>query len=331
MTSIALPKETAQETPRGKKAPVSKSRSRRAVREARTAWIFMAPFTILFLFIFVVPILVSIYQSFFQVKVVGGGPFGGGESTNVFVGFENFAYVLTSSGFWTGIGRVVLYTALQVPVMIILALALALLIDSKVLRHVSGFRLGYFLPYAVPGVVAAIMWMYIYTPTVSPLHSLFELFGWEFPINFFGEHMILASMANMTTWTFAGYNMLIFLAALQAIPGDLYEAARLDGATGWQIIRHIKIPMVRGAALLAILLSIVGTIQLYNEPQIMSTANRWMGPDYVPMMMALNTAKDNMTPSGTGPASAIAIVMALIAGVLAVGYFLAERKVNGND
>lgn len=331
MTSQALPKESAKGTSRGKKESVSKSKSRRAAREARTGWIFMAPFTILFIFIFVVPILVSIYQSFFQQKVVGGGPFGGGETQNVFVGFDNFIYVLTSEGFWAGIGRVLVYTALQVPVMIILALALALLIDSKVLRRVSVFRLGYFLPYAVPGVVAAIMWMYIYTPAVSPLHSVFDIFGWEFPVDFFSEHMILASMANMTTWTFAGYNMLIFLAALQAIPGDLYEAARLDGATGWQIIRHIKIPMVRGAALLAILLSIVGTIQLYNEPQIMSTTNRWMGPDYVPMMMALNTAKDNMTPSGTGPASAIAIVMALIAGVLAVGYFLAERKVNGNE
>ena len=331
MTSLALPKESAKGNLHGKDDTASRSKSRRAAREARTGWIFMAPFTILFMFIFIVPILVSIYQSFFQQKVVGGGPFGGGESQNVFVGFDNFIYVLTSNGFWTGIGRVLIYTAFQVPIMIGLALALALLVDSKILRHVSAFRLGYFLPYAVPGVVAAIMWMYIYTPTVSPLHSIFDLFGWDFPINFFGEHMILASMANMTTWTFAGYNMLIFLAALQAVPNDLYEAARLDGATGWQIIRHIKIPMVRGAALLAILLSIVGTIQLYNEPEIMSTTNTWMGPDYVPMMMALNTAKDAMTPSGTGPASAIAIVMSLIAGVLAVGYFLAERKVNGND
>lgn len=289
----------------------------------------MAPFALLFTFIFVIPIVVSIYQSFFQEKVVGGGPFGGGESQSVFVGFDNFAYVLTSNGFWDGMGRVLLYTALQVPIMIGLALFMALLIDSAIIRRAGTFSLGYFLPYAVPGVVAAIMWLYIYTPTVSPLHSLADLLGFDIPVNFFGQNFILVSMANMTTWTFAGYNMLIFLAALQAIPRELYEAARIDGATGWQIIRHIKIPMVRGAALLAILLSIVGTIQLYNEPEVMSTANAWMGPDYVPMMMALNTAKGFMTPSGNGPASAIAIVMALIAGTLAVGYFLIERKVNG--
>ena len=80
-------------------------------------------------------------------------------------------------------------------------------------------------------------------------------------------------MANITTWTFTGYNMLIFLAALQAIPHDLYEAARIDGANGFQVAMKIKLPNVRGAALLAMLLSIVGTIQLFNEPQIMSTAD----------------------------------------------------------
>ena len=183
-------------------------------------------------------------------------------------------------------------------------------------------RLGWFLPYAVPGVVAAIIWLCIYTPEVSPLNSLVEAFGGELTINFFGKKMILLSMANMTTWTFTGYNMLIFLAALQAIPHDLYEAARLDGASGFQIVTKIKIPMVRGAALLAILLSIVGTIQLYNEPAVMETSQKWMGPAYTPMMMALNTAKGYMSPSGDGSASAIAIVMALIAGILAVAYFL---------
>ena len=135
-------------------------------------------------------------------------------------------------------------------------------------------------------------------------------------------------MANITTWTFTGYNMLIFLAALQAIPHDLYEAARIDGANGWQIATKIKLPNVRGAALLAMLLSIVGTIQLFNEPQIMQTADPGISKTYTPMMMAMNTSQGTITPSGDGPASAIAIVMALIAGVLAVLYTLAERKVN---
>ena len=115
---------------------------------------------------------------------------------------------------------------------------------------------------------------------------------------------------------------------LGALPLEVVEAARIDGANGWQIATKIKLPNVRGAALLAMLLSIVGTIQLFNEPQIMSTADPGISKSYTPMMMAMNTSQGTITPSGDGPASAIAIVMALIAGVLAVLYTLAERKVN---
>ena len=240
--------------------------------------------------------------------------------------FQNFQYVITSGKFWTGVGHVLLYTVIQVPIMIIAALALAMVIDSFVVKHVTGFRLGYFLPYAIPGVVASIIWVYLYNGQISPIVKGLESIGIH--VDFFANNVVLGSMANITTWTFTGYNMLIFLAALQAIPHDLYEAARIDGANGFQVAMKIKLPNVRGAALLAMLLSIVGTIQLFNEPQIMSTADPGISKAYTPMMMAMNTSQGTLTPSGDGPASAIAIVMALIAGLLAIVYTLAERKVN---
>ena len=164
------------------------------------------------------------------------------------------------------------------------------------------------------------------SPRLSPINQTLEPLGAS--IDFFSPNLILGSMANTTTWTFAGYNMLIFLAALQAIPHDLYEAARIDGASGYQIAMKIKLPNVRAAALLAMLLSIVGTIQLFNEPQVMSISDPSISKSYTPMMMALNTSQGTLTPGGNGPASAVAIVMALIAGVLAVVYTLVERKVN---
>ena len=228
-------------------------------RENRTGWAFMAPFGILFALVFILPIIWAIYST------TGGGAYGGGELVDKFVGLQNFQYVITSGNFWAGVGRVVLYTVIQVPVMIIAALALAMLIDSYIVKHITAFRLSYFL---------------------------------------------------------------IFLAALQAIPHDLYEAARIDGASGFQIAMKIKLPNVRAAALLAMLLSIVGTIQLFNEPQVMSISDPSISKSYTPMMMALNTSQGTLTPGGDGPASAVAIVMALIAGVLAVVYTLVERKVN---
>lgn len=313
----------------GKNNATSRKRSWQSRQQSRTGWAFLAPFMILFVLVFLIPILVSIYSSFFQLKTEGGGAYGGGEFKNTFIGWDNYAYVVGSSDFWIGIGRVVLYTLFQVPVMIILAMVLALVLDSALTRHVTVYRLGYFLPFAIPGVVAAMIWLYLYTPEVSPLVKGLAEVG--IPINFFGKRMILASMANMTTWTYTGYNMLIFLAALQSIPPELSEAARIDGASGFQIMWRIKVPMLRGAALLAVLLSIVGTIQLFNEPTVMSASQTWMGKAYTPMMMAYNTTMGTLTPSGDGPGSAVAIVMALIAGLLAVLYFFVDRKVGGND
>ena len=298
----------------------------RELHDARTGWAFMAPFAIAFILVFLIPIILSIYSSFFKVVSEGGGLFSGGEVSKKFVGFENYAYVLQSGAFWRGILRVLGYTGLQVPIMIMLALALALVLDSYLTRHVTIYRLGYFLPFAIPGVVAAMIWLYLYTPEISPIVQ--TLHGWGINIDFMGRHTILVSMANMTTWTYTGYNMLIFLAALQAIPHEIEEAARIDCATGFQIVTKIKIPMVRGAALLAVLLSIVGTIQLFNEPTVMATANTWMGKDYMPMMMAYNTMMGTISPSGDGPASAILIVMALIAGILATLYAFVDRKVS---
>lgn len=301
-------------------------RSGIARRTNRTGWAFMAPFAILFVLVFILPIIWAVYSSFFRQVSTGGSAYGGGELVNQFVGLENFRYAITSSEFWSGVGRVILYTVIQVPIMIIAALALAMIIDSFVVKHVSGFRLGYFLPYAIPGAVASIIWVYLYNGQISPLVKGLAALGIN--VDFFASNMLLASMANITTWTFTGYNMLIFLAALQAIPHDLYEAARIDGANGWQVATKIKLPNVRSAALLAMLLSIVGSIQLFNEPTLMQTADPGISKSYTPMMMALNTSRGTMTPGGDGPASAIAIVMALIAGILAMIYALVERKVN---
>ena len=301
-------------------------RSGIARRTNRTGWAFMAPFAILFVLVFILPIIWAVYSSFFRQVSTGGGAYGGGELVNQFVGLENFRYAVTSPEFWSGVGRVILYTVIQVPIMIIAALALAMIIDSFVVKHVSGFRLGYFLPYAIPGAVASIIWGYLYNGQISPIVKGLAALGIN--VDFFASNMLLASMANITTWTFTGYNMLIFLAALQAIPHDLYEAARIDGANGWQVATKIKLPNVRSAALLAMLLSIVGSIQLFNEPTLMQTADPGISKSYTPMMMALNTSRGTMTPGGDGPASAIAIVMALIAGILAMIYALVERKVN---
>jgi multiple sugar transport system permease protein len=303
----------------GKGATMKRTRSAR--HQAVTGWMFMAPFAVLFVIVFLVPIIVSIRASLFTQMPAGDGLYGGGELVDTFVGFDNFALALGSGPFWEGMGRVLVYALFQIPVMIIAALGLALLLDTFIVRRPGFFRLAFFLPFAIPGVIAAMIWLYLYTPEVSPFMPYLPD-----GTDFMAPGTILASMANMTTWTYTGYNMLIFLAALQTIPRELYEAARLDGATGWQIATRIKIPLVRGAALLAVLLSIIGTVQLFNEPTIMESANPWMGKAYTPMMLTYNSMMGAVSPSGTGPASAYSLLMAVVAGVLAIVYALLQRR-----
>lgn len=307
-------------------SPIRRRGSRQARSQAIYGWAFASPFFLLFLLVFAAPIVTSVRAALFGKEASGGGLFGGGSQTEVFVGLQNFIVAASDSAFWMGIGRVVLFGVFQIPVMIGLALAMALVLDSFLVRRPGTWRLLYFLPYAIPGLIAAIVWGYLYLPEVSPFAGALGTSGGQ-PF-FLAPGIVLASMANMTTWTFTGYNMLIFLAALQAIPGDLYEAARIDGATGFQITTKIKIPLVRGAALLAVLLSIVGTIQLFNEPTVIKSLASWVPENYTPMMMAYGSMFSKVTPSGAGPASAISILMALIAGVLAIFYALAQRKGN---
>ena len=302
-------------------------RARRRMSKIRRSeiiagWGFMAPFAILFALVLLVPMITAIRSSLFRMESTGGGLFGGGELTETFVGFANLQWAATNGAFWTGIARVGAYALFQIPVMTLGAMLLALLLDSTVIRRPGFFRISYFLPFAIPGIVAAMLWLYLYTPELSPIMRYLP--SW---VNFMAPDVILASMANMTTWTYTGYNMLIFLAALQAIPQELYEAARIDGAKEWQIATRIKIPIMGNAILLSVLMSIIGTVQLFNEPVVMETVNPWMGKAYTPMMMAYNTMTGGLSPSGNGHASAISVMMAVVAGVMALVYWSVQRKV----
>ena len=256
-----------------RRAAAKPKRSGAQKRENRTGWAFMAPFAVLFTFVFILPIIWAIYSSFFRQVTEGGGAYGGGELVNKFVGFQNFQYAITSGNFWSGVGRVLLYTLIQVPIMIIAALALAIVIDSFVVKHVTGFRLGYFLPYAIPGVVASIIWVYLYNGQISPIVKGLAAIGVN--VDFFNKNIVLGSMANITTWTFTGYNMLIFLAALQAIPHDLYEAARIDGAGPFRIFWTIVLPLIRPILTTVIVFQTMGTWNDFMTPSVyISSTNK---------------------------------------------------------
>lgn len=239
----------------------------------------LAPFLLLFAAFTIAPLIYALKLSLFRETLVGG---------NIFVGWENYLRVFTDSVFWEGVQRTLMFGVIQVPIMLGLALAFALIIDSGTVWARNVFRVGFFIPYAVPGVIATLVWGYLYGPSYGPFTQLAHGLGVWVP-NFMSPQIILGSIGNIVTWEFTGYNMIILYSALQAVPSDLEEAAAIEGAKGWQIAWKIKIPLIAPALLLTLVFSIIGTLQLFSEPKLMDTmAPQAISVGYTPNLYAYN-------------------------------------------
>jgi multiple sugar transport system permease protein len=276
----------------------------RPARRDWRGWQFTGPFAAVFVFVFVAPLAYALWLSLFQNRLVGG---------NQFVGLENYATALTDPQFWDGFLRVLLFLVVQVPIMLALALIAALAIDSARLYATGLFRLVIFLPYAVPAVVAVLMWGFIYGDHFGLTADLNELLGTH--LRPFAPSWVLASLGNIVTWEYVGYNMLIFYSALKTIPHELYEAAEIDGARGIEVVKAIKLPAVRGAVVIATIFSIIGSFQLFNEPNVLKPlANNVINSYFTPNMYAYNLsfAGQQYNYSAT-----IAIVMGVMTAVIA--------------
>ena len=221
-------------------------------------WKFMWPFALVFVFVFIVPIVYAVYISFFKKQMIGG---------TKFVGFENYARLLGDGQFWSSVGRVALFTCVQVPIMLCLSALMALALDSMKLHGTKFFRISTFLPYAVPAVVSTLIWGFVYGAKYGLVGSLNDFLGTD--IDVLAPSVLLASIGNIVTWEFTGYNMLIFYSSLSTIPHSLYEAASIDGASEWQIVKSIKLPELRGSLAITVIFSIIGSFQLFNEPSIL--------------------------------------------------------------
>jgi multiple sugar transport system permease protein len=285
-------------------APRAASKASRGKR-TWTGWGFVGPFMAVFLFALVAPVVYSVYLSLFQDKLIGG---------NSFVGLANYGQVLADPKFWDALGRVALFLVVQVPIMLALAMVAALALDSARLRWAPLYRLVIFLPYAVPAVVASLIWGFMYGAQFGLVGNLDSFFNIQLPDPFAGN-LILTSIGNIVTWEFVGYNMLIFYSALRVIPGDLYEAAELDGAGAFRVIRSIKLPALRPAIVIATIFSIIGSFQLFNEPNILKPID----PDAISSYFTPNMYAYNLSFAGQeyNYSAAIAIVMGILTMIIA--------------
>lgn len=294
---------------------------RRPRRPRAHVAVFVAPFFVAFALFFLAPIGYAIHQSFFRLTSSGLGLT---EPVLEFAGLANYLTALTDGAFLASVGRVLLFSLIEVPTMVVCALALALLLDSARARFRAFFRVSFFLPYGVPGVIASLLWGFLYVPQTSPLVDVLAAAG--LPHDFLGPGTILLSIANISTWQFAGYNMLVLIAGLQAIPQELYEAARVDGASETRIAWHVKIPLVRAPLILITVFTLIGTLQLFVEPLILKPLTTAINSDYTPNLAAYNQA---FGQANIHLASAEATLIAIMAFVISFGFLrLVNRKGN---
>lgn len=285
-------------------------------------YLFLLPFLLLFVAFFFLPVAYSFWQSLYTEHRSGLGL---GPPQVLWAGAENYIKAVHDPAFWDGIKRVIIFGAVQIPIEMLLALALAFLMDSALIRLRRFFRLAFFIPYAVPGVVATIMWGFFYSPGFSPIAQSFVALHLPAP-EFLGPNTVLWSIANISTWEFTGYNMVIFFSALQAIPQELYEAGRLDGLSEVGIALRLKLPLIRPALLLGILFALIGTLQLFNEPKILTSVSHAITTTYTPNILAYNVAfvQTNYYYGG-----AIAVIMGAITFVFSYGFMRLTRGQSG--
>ncbi|MGA2642447.1 MAG: sugar ABC transporter permease [Spirochaetia bacterium] len=242
-------------------------------------YVMLAPFLVLFFGFFIYPLFYSFYLSLFTARM--------GRSS--FVGLANYAAALKDGSFWHSILTVARFGVMQLLIMLITALALALLLDSPVIRAKALFRLLYFLPYAVPGVIAALMWGFLYSPQLNPLLAVLGIFHHGKAPEVLSQGNLLYSIVNIVTWEWTGYNMTLYFAGLTSLPLELYDAAKIDGCNELQTAFRIKLPLIRPVIIFTWILSIIGTFQLFNEPFILSSLTV-VPSDFTPNMYIYNMA-----------------------------------------
>lgn len=308
MTTVLAPTATAESRPG--------SANRR--KQQLAPYLFVLPFFVVFVAMLMVPLGYAAWTSLFRSRLIGG---------RTFAGLDNYTRALTDPAFLDGLRRVGLILLIQVPIMLGLALVFALVLDSGRAYGLRALRLLIFLPYAVPGVVATLMWGYLYGRDFGPIAQAFRAVGLEAP-NFFSEQNMLGSIMNVVTWSFVGYNMVIMYSALRVIPHELYEAAEIDGASQLRIAWSIKIPLIRPAILLTLIFSVIGSFQIFNEPQLFDRlAPTVIDVAYTPNYYAYNVAFVNQDVSyAAAVAFLLGIAIAVVSYVVQLGSQRRERS-----
>ena len=294
----------------------SKSTRQAPAGENRAGWLFSTPFLVLYLLFLIGPVLVGIVISLFNTTTVKSG-LGG------FVGLGNYSDVLKSSDFWKSMWHSVLFTLLTTPPLILLPLLFAIL-ASRITRHRWFFRLAFFAPYVVPSSAVCLIFGFMYTPQTG---LITKAFGWVglTPPNFLGSTSgAWFAVVLLTLWWTFGFNFILYTAAIQDISEEVYEAAAIDGASPWQQIRLITVPLLGPTTSLVLILQILASLKVFDQIYILL----YGGPNESTRPVIEYIYDTGFTSYRGGYASAATMVYFVLLVAVSVGWLLLRRGRN---
>lgn len=276
----------------------------------RIAYLFLAPFFLLFGLFFVYPLIGAMTLAFFQTY---------GARARVFVGLGNFAFLLQDGDFRKAVGNTLTFAAASLFIQLPISLGLALLLDGVASRARNGLRLALVSPNLVGSIFVGLLFGVLFAPRHGLINrALHAAFGWGLEHRWLEQPaLVMPALVLASLWMYVGFNMVFFLAALQAVDKDLDEAARVDGANTWTRFRHVTWPAIRPVAGFIVTMSLIGSLQLFELPLGLFYGNNGYGPDgaALTMLTYLNDVAFNRGDLGLG--SAVAWVLAAL--VLVIG------------
>ena len=303
-TATTAPRSAADQQQAGPSG--AGGRTRKWFRRHAAGWALAAPWTILFLLFMLLPIVASLAMSFTDF---GGKDLRNPIGTN-FIGVENYATMLGDPQVRTAALNTVYFVLVGVPLTIIAGLAVAVALNSAVVKFRTLFRVGYYTPVVTSIVAIAVIWRFVLHPDFGLVNSVLALFGIDGPNYLADPNLAMPAIIGVAVWRNIGFAMIIFLAGLQGIPETLQEAAMIDGATRWQRFRSITLPLLRPTTLFAVVITGIGYLQVFEEPFVMTGG----GPldRTLTIMMMVYAEGFNFLNLGYAAAIAYALFVAIV-------------------
>lgn len=272
--------------------------------EARAGWAFVTPALLLIGVFFAIPVAGAFVLSFTDFDLYSIANLG---NTRI-VGLKNYHDLATSPLFWTALKNTLYFVMVGGPLSAAVSLAAAVLVNAKIVRFKPFFRSAFFAPWVTTLVAMALVWRYIYHPQYGLLNAGLGLIGIG-PIDWLGDpHWAMPSLILLSVWKNFGYNMLVFLAGLQSIPEELYEAAALDGAGVWRRFRHVTLPMLGPTFVFVGVVTMIASFQIFSEPYVMTQG----GPLKSTLTLVLYMYEEGFRWWRLGFSASIAVVLFLL-------------------